>query len=109
MLMGANIRSVPYALKYSARGNPVDIRQESVRLLGSVADRSPDARRALHLFLADATSAVRRTAVESMAQLRDPEALEALKERLQVEVDPDVLAAIARTLDVGPGEPMRKE
>jgi aminopeptidase N len=109
MLMGANIRSVPYALKYSARGNPVDIRQESVRLLGSVADRSPDARRALHLFLADATPAVRRTAVESMAQLRDPEALEALKERLQVEVDPDVLAAIARTLDVGPGEPMRKE
>jgi aminopeptidase N len=109
MLNAGTPRAVPYALKYVVPGNPQDIRQECTRILGSVAERSLEARRMLLHLLVDALPGVRRAAVEGMALLKDPEALEMLRDRMRVETDPDVLATISRYLDTAPGEPLRKE
>jgi HEAT repeat protein len=91
-------RALPFALTHAGVANPTDIRRLSVQVLAALAKNSLTARTRLLELINDDMGAVRRAAIEGIAESGDPDARSVIVKRQLVEKDETVRNAIDRVL-----------
>ncbi len=100
-----DVRALPIALTYSGVANPVDIRRQSVRLLGKVGRGNTEARDRLRVLLNDGSSSIRTSTVEALVSSGDDRAKDLLEQQKLVEKDEGVTKAIDQALKTLGEEP----
>lgn len=101
MSQSGDPRSLPYALRYAASANPLDIRLRCLQIIEATGERDSTARAVVARLAADPEPAIRSSVARMLGFWGDESARALLHERLELDADPDVRTAISSALGTG--------
>ena len=100
-------RAMASGLKYSAAGYPLDIRLSALRIVAKLGREDRKARALMQRFLGDGNTMVRSAAARGLGEWGGGEEKRMLEQRMEMELDPDVLNAIRDALQIDWKDPTR--
>ncbi len=91
--------TIPYAMKYAERGNPVGIRTAALEVLGEVGEKDLGSRKAVIRYAHDTNAAIRKRAIRTLGVWGGEDARAALEQCKTAEPNQDVRVEIDSALE----------